>query len=346
MKRELVVVVALAAVGVLLISTGAFVDTPTDGIELTPSDGPNSVYAVADDDGTLKIDLSEQNQRLAENATGVPADSITTVERIFTVHHNGTADPARVWIETETDDVEFVRGADSPVSIEGEQNNVLLAPGDERHVGIVVDATGDHDVEEIEAFTLHVAWIDDPDDGTEVPSAPTPIDGDDPTDDDDNDAGDDGSESDEKAEHDDSEPGDGTTDDPESGDGTTDDPESGGNDGAGADDTDEAEQRNDRTAEPDEHAAGDERVERQGGTHSDRASAADDRTGNQSDDGTAAQPGAGDGWSQAGTSETPGGEEPRWSLLSSSFPLLLAVILLGCAIYVLIRYRVNTAGID
>lgn len=311
MKRKLVVVIALAAVGVSLISTGAFVDTPTDGIELTPSDGPNSVYAVADDDGKLKIDLSEQNQRLAENATRVTSNSITTVEGIFTVRHNGTAGPAKVWIETDIDDVEFVRGMESPASIDGEENSVLLAPGDERHVGIVVDTTGDHDVEEIEAFTLHAAWMDEettPDTGTEKPTGPDPTDND------------------------------GTTDGP----GAEEDGET------NADNSDEAEQRNDQTGESDVHdTAGDERAEQYGDANtSNQTPAADDLAGNQSDDGAVTQPGASDGGSQGGTSATLSVDEPRGSLLSSSFPLLLVVILLCCAVYALVRYRMSVTGAE
>lgn len=164
MKRTLLVVIGIAALGATLVSTGAFVDVPEEGgedIEMQPSDGPNAIYAVENEDDELALDLSEGNQQLAAQfgGKGVNDDSVTRILNIFTVTYtDDNADrTAEVWLETDIDglDVEFIEGVDQTNSIHGEDESVALDPGERLHVGIVVDTTGDHAVEELSEFTLH-----------------------------------------------------------------------------------------------------------------------------------------------------------------------------------------------
>lgn len=165
MKRRLLATLAFAVVAASLVSTGAFVDSPdgTDQIEMVPSEDPNSAYAV-NNSGEIKLDLSETNQKLSEDAEGINEDAVTVVENIFVLRHTGTEgvdSPARVWFEIAQDDIEFVRGTGSVSTIDGENNSAILAPGEQFHIGLVVDTTGDHDVENAEEFTLRAEPLED-----------------------------------------------------------------------------------------------------------------------------------------------------------------------------------------
>jgi hypothetical protein len=168
--RKLLLAVLLAVGGASLVATGAFVDTPdrADEIEMAPSDGPNSVYAV-NDSGEIKLDLSESAQLRATDATGVPDNSVTEVVNIFTVTHDGNTggSPVEVWFETPDepayDDIEFVQGTESVTSIHDRTHSQMLAPGERVHIGVLVDTTGDHRLEAIEEFTLVVETDGDSD---------------------------------------------------------------------------------------------------------------------------------------------------------------------------------------
>ena len=181
MKRKLLLVVLLAVGGASLVATGAFTDRPaqTEGIELSPSDGPNSAYAV-NDSGEIRLDLSESTQLRAVDATGVTDDSVTTVANIFTVTYNGSVDdpPATVWFETPDvpayEDIEFVQGTDSVESIHGQGHSRTLSPGETTHVGVVIDTTGDHELDAIEEFTF-VAERDSPSTAGETADSDEPL---------------------------------------------------------------------------------------------------------------------------------------------------------------------------
>lgn len=150
MRLSLALVVVLAAAGALAVATAGapFEDdlNETD-IILENSSGPNGVYAV-EEDGELAIRITEGRQELA--ADGVNPDGVTDIETIFRIV-NRENQTAEVWIETDVPDVEFRTGSES---IEGEENNVTLEPGDHVTVGLRIDTTGDHDVEQIEEFTV------------------------------------------------------------------------------------------------------------------------------------------------------------------------------------------------
>lgn len=247
MRLSLVVVV-LAVAGALALSTAAapFTD-PTPEIEevtLAPAEGPNGIYAV-ETGGELAIQITDDRERLA--ADGVSEGSVTTIEEIFEISYDG-AEPARVWIETETDDVRF-RDSDRGEPLEGESNSVTLGSGGSVLVGLTIDATGDHDVEEIESFTVAAALPED----TEPPETPgvtpgppgddpgetDPTEPDDP--DDPSDPGDPDDSTGDTGPDDPSDPGDGPDDGPDDGDddrtGATEGTEPG--DGEGTDDSTE-----------------------------------------------------------------------------------------------------------
>lgn len=169
--RPSLVVVILTAAGALAISTTAapFTDQAPgmDGVTLTPADGPNSIYAVEHDD-ELAIQITEDREQLA--ADGVSHGSVTVIHNIFQIRYAGPG-AARVWIETNTDDVQF-QASNYDVPIEGEQHNLTLASGTSISVGLIIDTTGDHDVENLTEFTVAAALPEDTDTSNSIGDRP------------------------------------------------------------------------------------------------------------------------------------------------------------------------------
>jgi hypothetical protein len=186
MKRILFGAAALIAVGVLLVpTTGSFVDEPAeaDAIHLSPSDGPNSVYVVETDDGTIALDLTAENQRIA--ADGVNVNSRIEIQDIFTIRSAG-GESVTVYIETTVDPaaVTFFRGDGDSRSLHGERNSLTLTGTETAHVGLRVDTRGDaHAISNMSRFTIHVetAADEDPgdggDDGSGGDGGDSPVDG-------------------------------------------------------------------------------------------------------------------------------------------------------------------------
>lgn len=164
MNRNVIAIVVFVAAGALVFPTVAspFADSASepDVIEIAPSDGPNSVYAVEDGDGQLAIEITERNQALAEpHGDGVNDQAVTVISNIFTIT-NQAEGSLRVWIETDVDDIEFVRGTDSLSSIDGSANSVTVTDGETIHVGVRIDAVGNHDVRAIDSFEVVTEPVD------------------------------------------------------------------------------------------------------------------------------------------------------------------------------------------
>ncbi|PSQ47696.1 hypothetical protein BRD19_08640 [Halobacteriales archaeon SW_7_65_23] len=168
MNRQLaaIAILGVVAVGAVLFPTAAVpfgedVDEVAElpNVTMSPTDAPNSVYADVDDDtGEIRLNLTEENQRLAGD--GVNGDAVTEIDNLFTVTYTGDRG-VYVWLtDDEADDnLRFYRDDDPTNSFEGEADGVRLTTGDSIRVGFVVDTTDpDHGVEAIDTFTLHAEY--------------------------------------------------------------------------------------------------------------------------------------------------------------------------------------------
>ncbi|PSP39735.1 hypothetical protein BRC66_04730 [Halobacteriales archaeon QH_2_66_30] len=168
MDRRLaaIAILGVVAVGAVLFPTAAVplgddVDEVAElpNVTMSPTDAPNGVYADVDDDtGEIRLNLTEENQRLAGD--GVNGDAVTEIDNVFTVTYTGDRG-VYVWLtDDEADDnLRFYSGGDPTNSFEGEADGVRLTTGDSIRVGFVVDTTDpDHGVEAIDTFTLHAEY--------------------------------------------------------------------------------------------------------------------------------------------------------------------------------------------
>ncbi|MFC7185854.1 CARDB domain-containing protein [Halorubrum yunnanense] len=146
LRRTLILALVLVAAGSLIFTTGAAVidgDADTfaeDRLAIQPADGPNGNYSYLNDDDEIAIDVSASNPNIQDPSfDGVNVDSTGTIDDVFTITY--TADRyAHVWIEYDGDgEVTFVADGDS---IEGEANNVTLAPNQTVTVGLELDTRG------------------------------------------------------------------------------------------------------------------------------------------------------------------------------------------------------------
>ncbi|ELZ44602.1 hypothetical protein C464_13270, partial [Halorubrum coriense DSM 10284] len=110
-----------------------------DALAVHPADGPNGKYAYLNDDDEIAIDVSASNTNIRDPSfEGVNVDTTGTIDNVFRITY--TADEyAYVWIDDASENVTFV--ADGR-SIEGEANNVTLAPNETVTVGLALDTRG------------------------------------------------------------------------------------------------------------------------------------------------------------------------------------------------------------
>lgn len=143
-RRTLTLALLLVAAGSLAFATGATVvdgpaDTVADGdLAVQPADGPNGQYAYLNDDGEITVDISPTNPNLSPDFEGVNPDSLASANGIFTITYTGD-EYAHVWIDHEGENVTFLAGDES---VEGEANNVTLAPNETVAVGLDIDTHG------------------------------------------------------------------------------------------------------------------------------------------------------------------------------------------------------------
>ena len=144
-RRALTLTLLLVATGSLAFATGAaVVDGPADtfgdnDLAVQPADGPNGNYAYLNNDDEIAIDISASNPNIRDPSfEGVNVGATGTIDGVFEITY--TADEyAHVWIGDESENVTFVADGGS---IEGEANNVTLAPNETVTVGLAFDTRG------------------------------------------------------------------------------------------------------------------------------------------------------------------------------------------------------------
>jgi len=185
MKREILVVALLAAAALLLLPTlasplGDTADSELhEDIEMAPSDGPNGVYATLDENDELAIEMTEENQEIADGfgGTAIFENSVTEVDAVFDIAYTGDEE-ARVWLsETEEPGVTFYRNDSPSTTVEQQANNVSLESGEVVSIGVLIDATeDDHGIEDISDFTINAEIAEEEDDDDDEPStSPPPV---------------------------------------------------------------------------------------------------------------------------------------------------------------------------
>jgi hypothetical protein len=143
-RRTLTLALLLVAVSTLILTTGAAVvdgpaDTVADGdLAVQTADGPNGNYAYLNDDDEIEIDVSATNPNLPADFEGVNVGSTGRIDGVFEITYTGD-EYAHVWIGDEAENVTFVANGES---IEGEANNVTLAPNQTVTVGLAFDTRG------------------------------------------------------------------------------------------------------------------------------------------------------------------------------------------------------------
>lgn len=156
----LLAVVAVATAALLVASTGAVVlDVPGDEIgeevALHPGENP---YTYLDDDGELRIDVTEDNPDI--DVGGVNPNTLTAVDPLFYITYDGD-EYAEAWITHDAPAVTFTVDGEP---IDSEANATMLVPeeGEDRirvPVGVavdtrIVDATpGDRLLDSIDVHT-------------------------------------------------------------------------------------------------------------------------------------------------------------------------------------------------
>lgn len=173
MNRNVALALVIAAAAALALATAAAppaTDPVHDDLVLSPAASHNGQYALIDANDELELDITADNPNLA--GEGVVEDSITELDRVFTVTYTG-GQFARVWFTDGIEDVTFYRDDDPGQSLEGESNNVSLAPNETLAVGLLVDTRGQDDVEQLEEFTIHGELGEEPTDGG-TPDGGTP----------------------------------------------------------------------------------------------------------------------------------------------------------------------------
>ena len=148
-------------------------DRVLEEIVAEPHPGPNGAYAFVDNEsGELVIDLTADNNAI--DGDGVNPEAFTVVHDVFTLAYTGE-ELAHVWLEHDSDAVEFYANGDETDSIEGETNNVTLAPNESVAVGFTADSR-DHEPTEslIESIEIHAKLPDsDERDAPEDPVDPS-----------------------------------------------------------------------------------------------------------------------------------------------------------------------------
>jgi hypothetical protein len=143
-RRTLTLALLFVAAGSLVFATGAAVvdgpaETVADGdLAVQPADGPNGRYAYLNNDDEIAVDVSASNPNLPADFEGVNVGSTGRIDGVFEITYTGEQ-YAHVWIGDESENVTFVADGES---IEGEANNVTLAPNETVTVGLALDTRG------------------------------------------------------------------------------------------------------------------------------------------------------------------------------------------------------------
>ncbi|MBX0295309.1 hypothetical protein [Haloarcula nitratireducens] len=158
MNRTILLLVATVTSAAILVPTGAIPfaesgpDQISEDIEMAPADTPNGGYAVLNENDEIELLLTDANPYI--DGAGVDADAVTPIDCVFTMTYTGDSS-AEVWLTDDAEDVRFYRDTDPEDSLERSENSVVLRPNESVSVGLLVDTRGNHDVEEVDTFTVH-----------------------------------------------------------------------------------------------------------------------------------------------------------------------------------------------
>ena len=137
--RHLIALVVVALGAALIVPTTAAPDTVNDeSLVFKPADGPNGAYAYYEDyrpggGEEIRLGFGPSNPKL-DSGDGVPADTVTSFDRVFTITNNGT-EAAWVDLANNSDRVRFYVGD----NVDAMNNNVTVAPDGTVAVGVVID---------------------------------------------------------------------------------------------------------------------------------------------------------------------------------------------------------------
>lgn len=134
-------IVVLAFVGMLVVP-GAIVGTPAATDELfsddepslmmNPADGPNGEYVVTQNDGKLKLDLTDP---------GVNLNSTTDIDRVFKFTNTDSRTLA-VWVTHDGEDSVTLLDHNTGTALDSKGSAVRLDPGEQIVVDVKIDSEG------------------------------------------------------------------------------------------------------------------------------------------------------------------------------------------------------------
>ncbi len=137
-RSQLALLFAILGASALVISSGAALplgEAPTDemgeGVELKAT----SDYATMNDEGDLRIDISQSNENLGD-AQGLNPDAKVVIQDVAALKYNGTEAYADIHVEPTEDGLE-VRAAGH--SIESPENSVNLTEGETANLTLILN---------------------------------------------------------------------------------------------------------------------------------------------------------------------------------------------------------------
>ena len=154
MIKKILPLIAVLAIAVVAVSTGAFSSVTADRVAeinvagdasallaMSPYGGPNGQYAKYDSDGALYLDLTSLT------AAGVNVDAKTRFDNVFTITNNGTQT-----VTVTLDKGTILNGTMDFFEIE---DGVVLDVGESYVVSLLVDTTGLKDQDTVlSTFTI------------------------------------------------------------------------------------------------------------------------------------------------------------------------------------------------
>jgi len=166
-NRNAALLLMVLSLGLLVPTVATTVQAPwedrlSEDIALQPTGEPSDQYVIRNPDGELAIVVGPDT--LDGQAEGLNQQGDHQFDRMFSIVNTGDEEGS-VWLTVDTDLIEFYRGARTADSLEGEDNRVVLEPGESVDVGMRVE-TADGDIDS--SFTVYAAGEEAQDTGTET----------------------------------------------------------------------------------------------------------------------------------------------------------------------------------
>ena len=130
---------------------------------------PTAAVTLADDTGDVRFQTSSQyatieNGQLHIDFDRLNADSVTTVDEVFTVRATGD-EVAVIALEAESEGVSFYRSENPSVAVDTD-TPLVLESGESQGVGIAINSREAE--EDTSSFAIHVIYEDDDDDESDA----------------------------------------------------------------------------------------------------------------------------------------------------------------------------------